>query len=164
MPVTVRFQEPVLPLPFVEIVSVEVVPGLLIVLGLNEALGEPPPAGRPLSASLTAPVKPLTRADRHREGGIRAALDRREAGETSIVKSGAGTVKLAQVAVPPGVVTVMGPVVAPEGTLVEMELPSRADGEGRALAVELDRGSAAEVGAADRHARAGGPRRSGTSP
>ena len=61
VPVTVRFQEPVLVLPLVEIVSVEVVPGFEIVLGLNEAVGATPPPGKPLSESLTAPVKPFRR-------------------------------------------------------------------------------------------------------
>ena len=61
VPVTFRFQEPVLLLLLVEIVKVDVVPGLLMVLGLNEALGAPSPPGRPLSESFTAPVNPFSR-------------------------------------------------------------------------------------------------------
>ena len=61
VPVTLRFQEPVLLLILVEIVKVEVVDGLLIVLGLNEAVGAPLPPGRPLIDSFTAPVNPFSR-------------------------------------------------------------------------------------------------------
>ena len=59
VPVTVNCDVPVLVLNLVEIVSVEV-PEPLTVLGLNVAVGAPPPPGSPLIASLTEPVKPFT--------------------------------------------------------------------------------------------------------
>ena len=63
------------------------------------------------------------------------------------------TVKLLELAsVPPGVVTLMVPVVAPAGTVVVIVVAElSADGGGGA--VELDAGGAAEVGAGDRDRR-----------
>ncbi len=76
------------------------------------------------------------------------------AGFTSVTSAAEMTVKLGPASVPPGVVTLTAPVVAPAGTVAVIWVAESTREGGGAGSVELSRRGAGKVGAGDRDRRA----------
>jgi hypothetical protein len=107
------------------IVSVDIAPlvELVTVLGVNLAVA---PFGSPATVKPTDPATPFVSVTVTVSVVLEPRLTLGLEVEAPTEKSGAGggvTVKVPEVAVPAVVVTVIEPVVAPEGTLVVIEVP-----------------------------------------
>ena len=117
---------PGLVLFLVLIVSVDVAPlvELVTALGVNLAVAA---FGSPATVKLTEPATLFVSVTVTVSVVLEPRLTVRLEVEAPTEKSGAGggvTVKVPEVAVPAAVVTVIDPVVAPEGTLVVIEVPA----------------------------------------
>ena len=116
---------PTLVLGLVLIVRVDCTPPveLVTVLGVNLAFAA---FGSPVTVKLTEPATPFVSVTVTTSVVFDPRFTVRVGDEAPTEKSGAGggvTVKVAEVAVPAAVVTVIEPVVAPVGTLVVIEVP-----------------------------------------